>query len=208
MRAFAALFILGTVFLLISYLLSGCTVGPTDKRPQEFGVRTYTETALPEETESAPVGGGVAQSFRPGEDIPSQWWKMFNSIELDWLVRLALLQNRTLSAAQAAMRRARENERSQAGALLYPKLDGNFSAERDEYSGASFGEPGAPIITYNLFNASINVSYLFDIFGGTRRTIEALGAQVDNQRFQLEGAYIALTANVVTTAVKGASLRA
>jgi NodT family efflux transporter outer membrane factor (OMF) lipoprotein len=47
-----------------------------------------------------------------------------------------------------------------------------------------------------------------DIFGGARRELEALRSQVDYQNFQLEGAYLALTTNIVTTAVKEASLRA
>jgi len=47
-----------------------------------------------------------------------------------------------------------------------------------------------------------------DVFGGTRRQIEALTAQTDYQRFQLEAAYLSLTANVVTAAVTEASLRA
>ena len=47
-----------------------------------------------------------------------------------------------------------------------------------------------------------------DLFGGTRRKLEALQSQIDYQRFQLEGVYLTLTSNIVTTAVKDASLRA
>ena len=41
-----------------------------------------------------------------------------------------------------------------------------------------------------------------------RRGLEALGAEVDYQRFQLEAAYLTLTFNLVTAAVQEASLRA
>jgi NodT family efflux transporter outer membrane factor (OMF) lipoprotein len=61
---------------------------------------------------------------------------------------------------------------------------------------------------FNLFNASVNVSYTLDVFGGLRRQIEALGAQVDNQQFELMAAYLSLTANIVTTAVTVASFQA
>ncbi|MEJ2700616.1 MAG: efflux transporter outer membrane subunit, partial [Desulfuromonadales bacterium] len=46
------------------------------------------------------------------------------------------------------------------------------------------------------------------LFGSTRRQLEALGAQVDYQHFQYEAAYLSLTANIVTTAIQEAALRA
>jgi NodT family efflux transporter outer membrane factor (OMF) lipoprotein len=61
---------------------------------------------------------------------------------------------------------------------------------------------------FTLINASVNVSYTFDIFGGARRQLEALQAQVEYQQFQLEGAHLTLTANIVTAAIQEASLRA
>ena len=73
-------------------------------------------------------------------------------------------------------------------------------------SGAAIGQTGAD--TFTLFNASVNVSYTLDLFGGVRRELEALQAQVDYQRFQMEGVYLALTSNIVTTVVKEAALRA
>ena len=52
------------------------------------------------------------------------------------------------------------------------------------------------------------MSYLLDVFGGSRRELEGLQSLVDYQSFQLHGAYLTLTSNIVTTAVKEASLRA
>ncbi len=204
----AAALVLASFLMLAALLPAGCTVGPAFRRPQTPVTNRYTAAALPGKTENAPVAGGAAQCFKPGEDIPAKWWKLFHCRELDLLVRMGIAQSRTLPAARAALRQAYENERSQAGALLYPKVDATASAVRQKFSGAAFGEPGAPGIIFNLFNASAAVSYMFDLFGGSRRELEALGAQVDYQRFQLEGAYIALTANIVTAAVQEASLRA
>ncbi|MFG1372760.1 efflux transporter outer membrane subunit [Xanthobacter oligotrophicus] len=61
---------------------------------------------------------------------------------------------------------------------------------------------------YNLYNATVSVSYALDVWGGTRRQVEALEAQADDQRYQLEATYLSLTANVVTSAIANASLRA
>jgi outer membrane protein TolC len=46
-----------------------------------------------------------------------------------------------------------------------------------------------------------------DVFGGTRRQVEALAAQEEAQRFELEAAYLTLTANLVAAAVTEAALR-
>jgi NodT family efflux transporter outer membrane factor (OMF) lipoprotein len=47
-----------------------------------------------------------------------------------------------------------------------------------------------------------------DLFGAARRTLETQTAQVEAQRFQLEGTYLSLISNVVTASVQEASLRA
>ncbi len=87
-------------------------------------------------------------------------------------------------------------------------MDGSFSANRQKSTGASYGQPAAGANTFTLFNASVNVTYTLDIFGGNRRELEALRAQMDYQRFELEAAHLALTSNIVTSAVMEASLRA
>ena len=53
-----------------------------------------------------------------------------------------------------------------------------------------------------------NVSYNFDLFGGYRRELEALAAEVDYQAYELEAARLTLASNVVTAAIRQASLRA
>ncbi|MFP3711955.1 RND transporter, partial [Paraburkholderia sp. SIMBA_009] len=59
----------------------------------------------------------------------------------------------------------------------------------------------------NLYNASVNVSDNLDVFGGSWRELESLRSQIDYQGYQLQAAYLALSANIVTAAVKEASLR-
>jgi NodT family efflux transporter outer membrane factor (OMF) lipoprotein len=188
-------------------VLTACAVGPNFKRPDAPSARGYTATALPEKTAAAPGSGGSAQYFASGQDIPAQWWSLFHSQGIDQVIRQALADNPTLAAAQATLRVAQENVRAQAGGALFPTVDGNVSGRRQKTSGAAFGQPGSPGNLFNLYNASVSVSYALDFFGGARRELEALESQVDNERFQLEGAYLTLTSNIITTAVKEASLR-
>ncbi|MEJ2170077.1 MAG: efflux transporter outer membrane subunit [Desulfobacterales bacterium] len=194
--------------MLAGALLMGCAVGPNFQPPEAPDTQTYTSRALPSETATASVAGGTAQRFKMGEKIPDQWWKLFHSEALDRLIRRALVDNPTTVAAQAALRQARELLRAQYGATWFPGVDANLSAGRQRSAGASFGQGSGGGSTFELYNASVNVSYLLDIFGGARRELESLQAQVDYQHFQLLGTYLTLTANIVTSAVQEASLRA
>ena len=188
--------------------MSGCAVGPDFREPAAPGINSYTPSALPPNTVSSPVTGGEAQHFAHGQEIPSEWWELFHSEQLDRLIRQALAGSPTLEAARAALREAQENLRARTGTVYYPGVDGNLSATRQQFTGASFGQPATGGNTFSLFNASVNVSYVLDLFGGGRRELEALKAQVDYQRFQLEGAWLTIASNIVTTAVREASLRA
>ena len=58
-----------------------------------------------------------------------------------------------------------------------------------------------------MYNANVSVSYVFDIFGGNRRAIEGLRAQMDFERYELEATYLTLAGNIATTAIMEASLR-
>jgi outer membrane efflux protein len=86
-------------------------------------------------------------------------------------------------------------------------LDANFNAIRQHRSIGGPPEPTEAAPTFNLFTGQLNVSYLPDVFGGTRRSIKALAAQADSQRFQLEATYLTLTSNLAGAAVQEASLR-
>lgn len=187
--------------------LAACAVGPNFKRPDAPSVQDYTATRLPEQTAAGSGTAGSAQRFASGQDIPAQWWRLFHSKDMDQVIRRALADNPTLAAAQATLRVAQENVRAQTGGALFPSVDGQVSARRQKTSGASFGQPGAPSNLFNLYNASVSVSYALDFFGGARRELEALESQVDYEHYQLEGAYLTLTSNIITTAVKEASLR-
>jgi len=194
--------------LAVGFTLTGCMVGPNFRQPDAPTTSRYTETPMPGQTASSEGNGGSAQRFVPGADISAQWWTLFQSDPLDRLVRDSLANSPTLTAATATLREARENLIAERGALLYPQVDGGLSATREKVTGASVGQPVAGSQTFSLYNASVNVSYALDAFGGNRRTLEGLQALVDYQSFQFEGARLTLSANVVTTAILEAQLRA
>ena len=186
-------------------ILAACAVEYDFKPPPAPPVSGYTPDTPPATTPAADVAGGAAQSFAMGRDIPAEWWKVFRSKEVDALVAEALRANPSLQAAQAALWQAKENLYASAGALL-PSADGAANVTRQQFSPAEFGLSGPPEI-FNLYQATVNVSYAPDVFGGQRRQIEANAAVAEYQRFELEATFLTLTANVVTAAVQEASLR-
>ncbi|OYV47773.1 MAG: RND transporter, partial [Burkholderiales bacterium 21-58-4] len=145
-----------------------------------------------------------AQHFAYNADIPGKWWALFHSDKLDKLVKAALAGSPNLDAARATLRQAQENLAAEQG-YEFPSVSLAPSAERERFSPAIFGGSGPPSI-FNLYNASVKISYGIDVFGGLRRQIESQRAQVEYEGFQYQGAMLALTANVVTAAVTGASL--
>jgi NodT family efflux transporter outer membrane factor (OMF) lipoprotein len=188
-------------------VLGGCAVGPDFHEPASPKTEAYTPTPLPAETVGADGVAGAKQRFIDGADVPAQWWTLFHSEALDGLIRQALAASPTLAGAQATLRQAQENYRAEVG-VVSPRVDATLSAQRQRFSPAVMGQGNAPSTVFNLYNASVGVSYVFDVGGGWRRELEATASQVDYQGFQLEAAYLALTANVVTTAVREAALRA
>ncbi len=195
---------------LAGLALAGCAVGPDFAPPAAPTVpdasHPYTEAALPARTASAPGHGGAAQRTDSTLDVPALWWELFRSPALDALVRSALERSPTLAAAQAALRQAQALYAAGEGSRLWPAVTGGAGVGRQRASQFVSGVPGGA--TYTLYNASVNVSYTVDAFGGVRRELEALQAGVDLQRWQLEATQLALSANVVTAAIQDASLRA
>jgi NodT family efflux transporter outer membrane factor (OMF) lipoprotein len=194
----------------IGLWLAGCSVGPDFKTPAPArpidAQSPYLPTPLPAATASASAPGGAAQRFVNGQDIPAMWWQVYRSPALDALIRSALEASPTLASAQAALRQARESYEADAGAKLLPSIDGQLGVTRQRLSQVAAGVPGGT--EYTVYAASLNVSYTIDAFGSTRRELEGLRAAVDYQTYQVEAAYLSLTANVVATAIQEASLRA
>jgi len=185
----------------------GCAVGPNFHRPAPPSVTGYTPEPLAAQTAKADVAGGQAQRFVQSLDIPGQWWRLFHCKALNALTEEALRANPSLEAAQAALRVARENVRAQKGAY-YPTIQASLSPSLNKTATAIFSPAtasGNPY--YSLYTGQLSVSYVPDVFGLNRRTVESLEAQAEAQRFQLEATYLTLTSNVVTAAVQEALLR-
>jgi NodT family efflux transporter outer membrane factor (OMF) lipoprotein len=189
---------------------SACAVGPDFHRPTAPKDLDYGRASAQGVTAAVPEAGGNAQQFIAGMDIPGQWWQLFQSPKLNALIEQALKGNPNMEAAHAALRQAHDLYRAQRASLFSPVVQGGFSASRAKNAVETLANPTNLPQTnpyYNLFTAQLDLSYMPDVFGGGRRSLEASRAQVEATRFELIATYVTLSSNVVNTAVQEAALR-
>jgi len=195
--------VLATVATL---LIAGCMVGPDFKRPAPPEAGGYTPEPLANTVATENVFGGQTQKFANGIDVAQDWWTLFHSEALNDLIHQALLNNPDLKAAQAALKVARENVLAQRGAY-FPSVAAGFDASRQRQSGQIAPVLSSNAFLYNLFTPQVSISYVPDVFGLNRRTVESLQAQAQEVRYQMIATYTTLTSNVVVTAIQESSLQ-
>jgi len=207
--------------------LVGCAAGPDFKRPDAPVATSYTSSAVPQDTVAVETLQGEAQKFVATKDIPFEWWTLFQSPQLDALIKRAIKANPDIEAAQAAVRQAQAYTAAQQG-FFYPTIGASYSPSRNKLAGnmggnspgqqgngsviQTYSNPAGPVFNgpayYNFHVAQLSVGYVPDVFGMNRRQVESAQAQAEAQQLQLEATYITLASNVVAAAIQEASLRA
>lgn len=192
-------------------IVAGCAVGPAYHAPPAIDVATYTREPEPQGAPATPGPGGSAQTFVRASGVPQGWWHGLGSPALDQMVQQALDNSPTLSQAKAKLQQAQQDYAAQSGGTLWPQVDLSADTTREKVDPAAFGVGALignrSVPPFTLYSAKVSVSYALDLFGANRRALEGLAAEVDYQRFELEAAQLSLIGNVVTTAVRYASLR-
>lgn len=193
----------GLAALLAVMLAGGCTVGPDFQRPAAPASSGYAQGGDPTATGSA---SGVAQQFSTASSLPQDWWRLFDCVALNDAVAEGLKNSPTVAVADATLRQARDELRSGEG-VFYPQLGAAAGASREHPSGNAtplrFKEG-----TFNLLTLSASVGYVVDVFGGERRTVEALGAEVDFQQNARRAASLSLAANIANVLIAIAAYKA
>ncbi|MFR0713566.1 efflux transporter outer membrane subunit [Enterobacterales bacterium BD_CKDN230030183-1A_HGKHYDSX7] len=188
--------------LCVLLMIDSCTVGPDFTAPEAPDRQLYWQGTLADPIEAQ----GQSQDFVLGGDLQWDWWTLFRSPALDALVRQAISRNPSLRAAEASLRQSQDLLKAGQG-VYYPQVSGRFAGSRQQ---GNAGQPGLATADsiFNVVTLSGTVSYALDLFGGERRAVEGLQAQVDVQADRLRAAFLALTANVVSTAIARAAYAA
>lgn len=162
-------------------VISGCAVGPNYKEPEL----------------NLPARFGGPPSTQPVS--VARWWETFNDPQLDSLIDRAAKQNLDLRAAEARVREARA-QRGVVSADLFPQVDVNGSYQRARRSGSNlnnnFSDTGNRASEFDLYQAGFDASWELDVFGGTRRGIEAASADIESTVENLRDVRVTLLAEV------------
>jgi len=189
--------------VVAALLLSGCAVGPDFVRPLPPTEDRYTSEPQAAQTL---VANGQVQRFKSDTAVAADWWRLFKSAQLDAVVQQAIAHNPTLEASEATLRQSQDNLRAGYG-VFFPQVEAGVNGARERSAPIAQGEQ-LPGTVFNYVSASGSISYVLDVFGGERRTVEALRAQSDYQRFAGKAAYLTLSANVVNTCIARAAYAA
>ncbi|MBS1183400.1 MAG: ABC-type export system, outer rane channel protein [Proteobacteria bacterium] len=176
-------------------MLAGCAVGPDFERPGVDPGAGYLGGAG-DAAASRATGAAIAY----GTDVPGRWWELFRNKDLDALMKQAIESNPDLEAARATLKQANELALAEGG-NLFPSLSLSSSATRADSTGTS------NIGLYTLYSVTPSLSYPLDIFGGTRRSVEAARATAEAQGFTAEATYLTVTSSVAKAVIQEASYR-
>lgn len=163
--------------------LGGCAARQAAPEPDPMHVRAQSWTH---------ADGAGAPAVSP------QWWRTFGSEELDALVQLAQAQSLDIAAAMARVRQA-EAAMRQAGAALWPSLDGQAHAQR-----ASRGQDGG---SAGQYGAALTASYEVDFWGRNRAVGDAAAAAWQASRFERDTVRLTVTAQVAHGWLQAVALR-
>ena len=164
-------------FFLLPLTLFGCAVGPDYVRPS---VQTPASFAIP-------TGWKVAES--QGAPIPSAWWALFNDPQLDQYERQVPIANQTIAQQEAAWRQAQAAVgTAQAG--LFPTLNANAVNSRTRASAGAIGLAQGAI--YDNDQAALQATWIPDLWGSVRRSIEASKANLQASADQLAATLLTL----------------
>lgn len=163
-------------------LLAGCTVGP-NYHPPHLNVPSHW---------SEPLAGGETNAPARLAD----WWKTFADPELDSLVQQAVRTNHQLRVAQARVREARA-QRGVVAAGLWPNVDASGLYTYNRLSeNYFFPLPSGTPLDYNWFQSGFDASWELDIFGGTRRAVQAATANLAAAEFNRRDVLVSLLAEL------------
>jgi len=173
-------------YILLALLSSGCAVGPNYEKPHIEVSNNWQKQHWQ---------GELTLDEQLPQNTPADWWKQFHDPLLDTIMAQALSNNRDLAVAQANIQRAKAL-RDVASSGNMPTLDANFGANRSRYSRQSnFNNAGT---TRNTFNASLDASWEFDLFGKTKRAVEAADAQLGGTQASAYAVQLSVVADIAS----------
>ncbi|WP_289020874.1 efflux RND transporter permease subunit [Desulfobacter postgatei] len=165
------------LFLLPMFMVGCMTVGPD-----------YQQPSLPDIPDARNIEVDVAQ-----------WWTQFNDPMLTDMVQRALGNNHDLKTAVARVRQARA-QLARTQAAYGPTVDLSGSVNHSDSSANGLSDTGST----TLYSTGFDAVWEIDLFGGTRRSVEAAVADWEAIRVGLDDVRVSVAAE---TAIAYLSVR-
>ena len=205
----ARLFTNSVIALACVAALDGCITGPDYRGPQA----------------AAPLAAGATAFHRaPSDGVSSArgvaaWWTTLNDAQLNALIDSAVRNSPDIEIARARLRQARSalklnqakgEPNGSASALALrtrsPDISGLLNAAgvnpAQSGQGAATNDTGShgrgPL---QLYDIGFDATWEVDLFGGTRRAVEAASAEAEASEANLDDAHVSLAAEVAQTYV-------
>ena len=192
-------------------LLGGCAVGPNFVKPKADVPTHWSATAQRD-------GAAGASRVSTREPANIAWWTEFHDPLLTSLVRQSATQNLDVREAVLRVREAEAQTAALSGAL-WPSLSANASWSRQRistntpngflFSGKFPGLPPSITNPYNQYQLGLGLSWGLDLFGGTRRAVEAANAQTRAAVYDARGVALTMASDVAQAYIelRGAQMR-
>jgi NodT family efflux transporter outer membrane factor (OMF) lipoprotein len=167
--------------ILVALVAAGCTVGPDYAKPDQPAPRAWSVHAT--------------------GDVAVRWWSLFKDPVLDRLVERAVEANLDLRIARGRIREARAQAVA-AGARLWPSLDASADPARVR-SSRNGGQPDVgQDFEHGLYRAGFDAIWEIDLFGGTRRAVEAAEADVESAEEERRDVLVSLLGELARSYVE------
>ena len=169
--------------LITALLMSACTVGPDYEAPAMNAPPHF-------------VAQDVMQTLNQGkseQDLPADWWMGFDDPVLNELVENGLEKNFDIAAATARVKEAQAQVKlAGAGDELSVDADGGGDIEE------SYDFEDSDSTTATGIAAGLSAVLPFDIFGRSRREVEAARANLDAAREDLKFTVLGVSAAITS----------
>jgi NodT family efflux transporter outer membrane factor (OMF) lipoprotein len=186
---FRSRLILFGALTIVSLFLGGCMVGPDYAKPSAPTPAAYKEA-------------GNWKQAQPKDDvIRGKWWEIYHDQQLNGLEEQVNISNQNVLQAEAQFRQAAAAVKV-ARAGLFPTITANPAYTESQASqnltthSNSSGASHIGAVTQGLYNLPIEASYMVDVWGVVRRSVEANSATAQASFADLENARLSYQATL------------
>ncbi|MBL0926250.1 MAG: efflux transporter outer membrane subunit [Phycisphaerales bacterium] len=170
----------------LAAVFAGCTVGPNYAPPMPEVPASWQQT----------LAGGPSSASAEA----ARWWTTLNDPKLNELIDRAVAGNLDLRAARARLREARA-QRGVVAADFWPSADASGSYSRGRNSASTSQGRFSNFGEYDNFQTGFDATWELDVFGRTRRGVEAAEAEIASAAENIRDVLVSLTAEVAANYV-------